>query len=323
MMEEKKYPISDSFDFSLVIEEMQKLPNAAMEKMHDSKKRPVELIENYLDTKIKNDSMLVRRLLRIYFSAYTNEPINGLLLSPTSEGKTYSTVEVSNVFPQEDVIAVGRISPTALIHDHGILVDLEGNPIQDKLDKLEKELFQAQKNNNKDEIWEIKQIQRNIMETARNMVDLTHKILLFLDNPKPDTYEMLKPILSHDKKEILYKTTKGDGSLKVKETIIRGWPATIICSAKNEAKNDVWAEIASREFIFSPNTDISKYKAANKLTSQKLGIPTLFTEKTNEKELTKFYVKQLIFSLKKLCNDGNNPVWNVFAEKMHELFPSN
>lgn len=321
--DEKKYKVSDSFDFSAVTEPFQKLVDTAMAKMKSSGKRPIELIEDYLNTKVKNDPLLVKQLLRIYFSAYTNEPINAGLLAPSSEGKTYATVEVAEIFPKEDVISIGRMSPTALIHAHGVLVDGNGDPLKERLEKLRLDIFNAEADKDKKSAIELKQIMIDMIETARTEVDLTHKILLFLDNPKPETYETLKPIMSHDKKEIIYRTTKSDGSLKVKETVIKGWPAVIVCSAKNEAQNEVWAEIVTREVILSPNTDITKYHAANKLTSQKMGLPSMFTINNDEKNIIKFYVEQLCSLLKRLSVDGNNAVFNLFAEKMADLFPHN
>ena len=115
MMKEKNRFTSESgFDLDFVIDKLQKIPNAAIKKMKSSGKRPITLIEDYLNTKIKNDPLLVRQLLIICLSAYTNEPINAGLLAPSSEGKTYATVEVSEIFPKEDVITVGRMSPMPL-----------------------------------------------------------------------------------------------------------------------------------------------------------------------------------------------------------------
>ena len=322
---EEKNLFSDpnvGFDLDFVVDKMNKLPDTAMAKMKSSGKRPIELIEDYLNSKIRNDPLIVKRLLRIYLSTYTDEPINAGLLAPSAEGKTYATVEAAEIFPKEDVIAIGRMSPTALINTHGILIDQEGNPIQPKLDQLRLDLFNAETDNEKKLIYEIKEHMKEILNTARTQVDLTHKILLFLDNPKPETYEVLKPIMSHDKKEIIYKTTKSDGSLSVKETVIKGWPVFVFCSAKNEAKNEVWAEIATREVILSPNTDVSKYHAANKLTSQKMGIPSILESNNNEKEIIKFYVEQLKSVLLNICKDGN-PVINPFNQHMADLFPHN
>jgi len=184
------------------------------------KGKPIEQIENYLNTRIKNDPILVKQILRIYLSAYTNNPINLALLAPSSDGKTYATVQVSSIFPEKDIISVGRLSPTALIHQHGVLVNEDGESIEEKLEALDPN----------DEDYKTKKTE--LFKNVKNMVDLKNKILIFLDNPNTQTYEMLKPIMSHDKKEIIYKTTKGDGSLNVKETIIRNWPVFIFCSAK-------------------------------------------------------------------------------------------
>jgi len=287
--------------------------------------RPLQQIENYLDTIVKKDPILVRQILRVCFSAYTNNPINLAVLAPTSEGKTYATVQVTNLFPSKDVIAVGRMSPTALIHQNGILIDENGEEIGERLDELFFEILNAKKEKDKELARELQVEEREIKSTAKNLVDLTGKILLFLDNPQPATYEMLKPILSHDKKEIQYKTTSTDGSLKVKETIIRGWPATIICSAKNEAKNEVWDEITSRFFMTSPNTDVTKYKAANYLTADKMGVPTwadnLYTD-NEQKKYCEFFIEKLKEGITKLCENGHNPIFNPYREKLVEIFPS-
>jgi len=323
MEKQNKFTNIEGFDLIFVVDELNKTPNAAMQKMKTTGKRPVELIENYLNTKIKNDPLLVKQLLRTYFSTYTNEPINAGLLAPSSEGKTYATVEVAEIFPKEDVISIGRMSPTVLIHTHGVLVDESGEPIKDKLEKIRLDIFNAEAEKDRKSAIVLKQILADMVATARTEVDLTYKILLFLDNPRPETYETLKPIMSHDKKEITYRTTKSDGSLNVKETVIKGWPAVIVCSAKNEAKNEVWSEIASREIILSPNTDVSKYHAANQLTSLKMGMPSMFTVNNDEERIIKFYVERLSYSLKKLSVNGNNAVFNPFSEKMADLFPHN
>lgn len=288
--------------------------------------RPIQQIEKYLDSIIKNDIVIVKQILRVCFSAYTNNPINLAILAPTSEGKTYSTVQITNLFPTKDVIAIGRMSPTALIHQNGVLVDENGNKIEERIDELFFEILKAKKNKEDKELCkELEDELRELKKNSKNLVDLTHKILLFLDSPQPNTYEMLKPILSHDKKEIIYKTTSSDGTLKVKETIIRGWPATIICSAKNEAKNDVWDEITSRFFMASPNIDIKKYKAANYLTADIMGVPTwadhLYTD-NEEKKYCEFFIGKLKETFIKLYSNNNNPIFNPYRKKLVEIFPS-
>ena len=279
---------------------------------------PITQIENYLNTQVKDDPRLVKQLLRVYFSAYTKNPRNMAILAPSSDGKTHATVQVSKIFPEKDFISVGRLSPTALIHQYGMMIDENGNNIEPKLKELEKLKNTSQ---NDEEINYAKETIQEMLKTAKNLVDLTNKVLLFLDNPSPQTYEVLKPILSHDKEEILYKTTKGDGSLKVKETIIRGWPATIVCSAKNEAKNEVWPEIETRFFMSSPNNTVTKYKKANQLTSQKMGLPSWSSDiydNSDDRKWCSLYINEIITQLK--CHKD---FWHPLYDIIDQFFPSN
>ena len=324
-MSEKKFSISDFSDLDEILKPFRDEANEAAERIAKYG-RPITQIEKYLNSKIKDDPILVKQLLRVFLSAYTNEPINVGVLAPSSEGKTYATVEISEIFPEKDIISIGRLSPTALIHSHGRLVDSDGESLEPRLERIRLQIAEAENEGHKKTVRELKQIMADMIDSARNEVDLTHKILLFLDNPKPETYEMLKPILSHDKKQILYKTTKSDGSLSVKDTVIKGWPAVIVCSAKNEAKNEVWEEIATRFFIVSPNTNVSKYYEANKLTSQKIGKPSWASSvyaNPRDKKFCRYYIYRLRDSLTALCKNGENPVFNPFADKLAELFPHN
>lgn len=283
----------------------------------------LDRIETYLNTKIKCDPDIVKQLLRIYLSAYTDNSITAFLIAPTSEGKTYSTVTVSDIFPTGDVIIIGRMSPTALIHQNGFLIDKDGFSIQNSIDLFDAKIIEVKSRAEKEEFERQKE---DLLRESHMCVDLKNKILIFIDNPHPETYEMLKPIMSHDKKEIVYKTTRGDGSLRVKETIIRNWPVFIFCSAKNEAKNEVWVEMKNRGLMLSPNTDVKKYEEANKLTGQKFGLPTWcksLYENSEDKERSKDQIKILKERLNQLCEDGNNPVINVFNGKISQLFPKN
>jgi len=285
---------------------------------------PLKQIENYLNTTIRKDPIIVKQLIRTYLSAYTNNPINIALLAPSSDGKTYATVEVSKIFPKGDVILVGRLSPTALIHQNGFLIDEEGNNIDGILEEIETRIITAKKESKKEDEEEAKQEKNNLIKSARKCVDLKNKILLFLDNPNPATYEMLKPIMSHDSKEITYITTKGDGSLNVKKSIIRNHPVFIFCSAKNEEKNEVWEEIKTRVFMSSPNSDIEKYEEANKLTAQKLSTPSWakkIWQNEEDEKWSRFFVEEIKERLNKLCKDDNNPIINPFNEIITEKFP--
>lgn len=259
----------------------------------------------------------------VFLSAYTNDPINLGIMADTSEGKTYAVIKVAEIFPKEDVIVVGRMSPTALIHQRGVLVDINGNQIEERLTELESCLSQEIKPEQKTLIkHEIKEL----LSTAKNLIDLNGKILVFLEPPPQQLWDVLKPILSHDKHEIEYKTTQTDGSLKVKESIIRGFPAVVFCSAKNEASNPIWKEIETRFDITSPNTDVKKYKEANKFTAQRLSIPGFarsMIENPNEEKLARESVMEIKERIQSFCKNTKKPIWNPFDRIIGESFPSN
>ena len=289
----------------------------------------IKQVEDYLNTQIKEDPTLVKQLVRTYLSTYTNNPINLAILAPSSDGKTHAVVETSKIFPKKDIMMIGRLSPTALIHQNGFLIDENGNNIDEQIEDLYQRIADAKTANsnkklNKELEKELAKELKDILKNARKCVDLSNKILLFLDNPNPQTYEMLKPIMSHDAREIEYNTTKGDGSLNVKKSVIRGWPVFIFCSAKNEDKNEVWEEIKTRVFMTSPNSDVKKYQEANKFTTLKFSRPTWAKElyqDEKEKETAKTLIQKFKERLTELCKDGNNPVINSFDQLIAEKFP--
>ena len=133
------------------------------------------------------------------------------------------------------------------------------NPIGDKLKDLHK-----QKNSTKDANLKIELNEEidKLHEGAKTLIDLRGKILVFLEPPQQQVWEILKPILSHDSEEIEYpfvnKTDK-EGH-ETKEVVVRGWPSCIFCSAKDESSWSIWPEIKSRCLITSPNMIPEKYK---------------------------------------------------------------
>jgi hypothetical protein len=103
------------------------------------------------------------------------------------------------------------------------------------------------------------------------LIDLSAKLFVFLEPPHPETWNILKPILSHDKYEIEHPyvyQVEGKG-FKVKKIVTRGWPACIFCSAKNESKWPEWPEVQSRFLITSPNMIKKKYSEGIKLSAQR------------------------------------------------------
>jgi hypothetical protein len=309
--------LQDSVD--LILECVNKAEKKAQERKLS--RRAIEQVEGYLNTVVADDLPLIRKILRTALSAYSNDPINLAILAPTSEGKTFTAVKVLELFPKDDVIFVGGMSPTALVHDRGTLVDSDNKPLEEKLTVLRSESSQENDEAKKNKIK--KQI-RELYEQSKKLIDLSNKILLFLDTPNDDLWNRLKPILSHDKKEIEFRITVGKNrGFQTSHIVIRGWPSCIFCSANNRHSSN-WSEIETRFVVSSPNMTLSKYKNANKLTGRRKGLPTFaygMITNTDDEKWSKYNIEELKSKIQKFSKSAN-PIWNPFHEIISEAFPS-
>ena len=154
-------------------------------------------------------------------SAYTEDSqFNISFNAPSSTGKSYIPTEIARLFPQKDVIEIGYCSPTAFFHDVG----------------------------------------QYVKERQGYVVDLSRKILIFLDQPHTQLLERLRPVLSHDKKEINLKITDKSQKfgLKTKNVLLRGFPAVIFCTAGLKIDE----QEATRFLLLSPETNQEKIRDA-------------------------------------------------------------
>ncbi len=179
-----------------------------------------ELLE-VLGLTIKQDKENKLITFLCQLSAYTeNSQFNISFNAPSSTGKSYLPLEIASLFPPEDVKAIGYCSPTAFFHDVSVY------------DKEQKTLI----------------------------ADLSRQILIFLDQPHTLLLQHLRPLLSHDKKEISIKITdktKGIG-LRTKNIIIRGFPAVIFCSAGLRLDE----QETTRFLLLSPEVNQEKIRQA-------------------------------------------------------------
>ena len=93
-------------------------------------------------------------------------------------------------------------------------------------------------------------------ENGKMYVSLRNKILVFLESPRKETLDMLKPILSHDRTEIEYKIAdkNSSGKLQTKSVIIEGWPSTIFCTTDLR----VLEELSTRSLLTTPESTQEK-----------------------------------------------------------------
>jgi 5S rRNA maturation endonuclease (ribonuclease M5) len=156
---------------------------------------PIKLSDlvDILGVTIKKDDTNKIITFLCQLSAYTEESqFNVSFNAPSSTGKSYIPLEISALFPDEDLKIIGYSSPTAFYHDG------EVDP-----------------------------------KTGIVKIDLSRKILIFLDQPKPDLLERLRPLLSHDQKVMNAKITDRtkNVSSRTKNVAIKGFPSVVFCSA--------------------------------------------------------------------------------------------
>ncbi|MEM6806611.1 MAG: hypothetical protein AAF696_34745 [Bacteroidota bacterium] len=173
-----------------------------------------------LDLTIKKDEDNKLIAFLCMLSAYTeNNPFNISFNAPSSSGKSYIPLEVSKLFPSEDVIKLGNCSPTAFFHEQG------------EYDKEKNEI----------------------------LIDLSRKILIFTDMPNHGLLARLRPLLSHDEKEMISKITdkQKKGGLRTKTVRLRGFPSVVFCTAKMNPDE----QEATRFLMLSPEVNEVKVKA--------------------------------------------------------------
>lgn len=196
-----------------------------------------KLIET-LGLTIKHDTENKLATFLCQLSAYTeNAQFNISYNAPSSTGKSYIPTEIARLFPSGDVMEIAYCSPTAFFHDVG-QYDQEQNGY---------------------------------------LVDLSNKILIFLDQPHNDLLARLRPMLSHDKKEIAIKITdktqrKGT---KTKNIMLRGYPAVIFCTAGLRIDE----QEATRFLLLSPEVNQDKIQQ---------GISATILKESNNESFTKW-----------------------------------
>jgi hypothetical protein len=277
---------------------------------------PLDYTVRIIQRTVKGEDNNIRIILYAGLSSYTFNPISIVIRAPTSEGKTHLVVKTISSFPKRDVMFIGSMSPKVLIRQVGTLVDQDNVPLQPRINELKRSIRIAKAEENemfKELRLQIKRKQKGLQDidrtgrpiidlepetyedcrtgetleeledqlqklydNSRYIIDLHGKILIFLESPHPDVWNILKPILSHDNWEIEHPHV--DTDLKTKNVVTRGWPVCFFCTAKDESRWEIWPEIQSRFIIVSPNMSKEKYEAANVLTLQKLGLPSYVQE---------------------------------------------
>ena len=195
-----------------------------------------EMLLDTLGLTIKYDAENKLATFLCELSAYTESAqFNISYNAPSSTGKSFIPTEIARLFPKDDVLAVAYCSPTAFFHDAG------------QYDK----------------------------EKNSYLVDLSHKILIFLDQPHSLLLQHLRPLLSHDEKELVIKITDKTQKFgnKTKNITLRGFPSVIFCTAGLKIDE----QEATRFLLLSPEVSQDKIQQGISATIRKEADSESFT----------------------------------------------
>ncbi|MBI2356435.1 toprim domain-containing protein, partial [Candidatus Dojkabacteria bacterium] len=150
-------------------------------------------LADVLDLTIKEDKVNKILAFLCFLSMYTeNSQFNIIFNGPSSSGKTYIPLEIAKLFPEEDVIDLGKVTNQAFFYEQG------------EYDQ----------------------------ETNSMIIDYSRKTLLFMDQPNTEVISKIRPLLSHDKKVITNKMTDSNlkYGTKTKTAKIVGFCSVVFCT---------------------------------------------------------------------------------------------
>jgi hypothetical protein len=255
-----------------------------------------------IDRTVKKDKHIVKIKLHTDLSTLVkdengkSESLNLNLKGPSSVGKSHTVVQISSYLPPENFILIGKQSPKVLTHEHGIPMtctrDGIYDPENDKPFNLEPPMPPNRYDGYRDEKDFSEAVTRYRLSRiawdknkrkSYHWLNLDFKIMVFLESVNPETFEMLKAIMSHDCNRLVYKFVDEKGNNHV--TLIEGAPAFVFCSL-DKSYNE---ENVTRNITATPEISPEKINDANKLTNERLSNPWGFSDEKIETKLFKKY----------------------------------
>lgn len=198
-------------------------------------------LQSILDLTIKYDNENKVLVFLAMLSAYTeSDQLNVFINARSSSGKTYIVNEVAELFPKTDIRKYMRVTPTAFYYDEQAMTQDESGEV---------------------------------------MLDLSRKILLFMDQVDSKLQATIRPLLSHDGKKTHFKLTNRSNSGKnaAVNGYILGYPATIFCSANMYMDE----QEQTRAIILSPEITQEKIEAGLNFYSERSSNPDEFKRSIN------------------------------------------
>ncbi|NVM56926.1 MAG: hypothetical protein HWN51_02235 [Desulfobacterales bacterium] len=175
----------------------------------------------------------------------------------------------------------------------------------------------------------------DLVKNSKYLVNMENKILIFLEAPQLETWEKIRPILSHDVYEISYKFTDrtSRGQLKTLHVVIRGWPAAVYLKAGRGREDIIWPQIQSRFTTISPRMSAEKYRAAVEFSAMVKGLPSVvFESKIGAREFERAEriirtIRHRLLDIKYKARKASksfapNTFWIPFHKEIGEEFPA-
>lgn len=239
-----------------------------------------------LGSTIRRDEASKLILFAAGLLTFTEEDqVNILLSSESAAGKSYNALEVAAYFPKDCVRIIAGASPTAFFHDQG------------KWDSERKLLI----------------------------VDLRGKLLIFLDNPHYTLLEKLRPLLSHDQRELLYKITdkSKQGALRTKNVLLQGFPSVVFCAASLSLDD----QERTRVFILSPETEQEKLEESVRLTIARIGNREVFQKRVESNPLRRWLKSRVVeiqkSGVKNVIIEDHDAIYEQFRNSHPRFAPRN
>ncbi len=239
----------------------------------------------------------------VELSAYSDDSqLNQKNASESSTGKSYLPLEIALLFPPADIKWAAYASPTSFFHDYATK-DVEEKEVEEK------------------DAQGLPILAKRKVVTYR--IDLERKILIFLDMPHDELLKKLRPLLSHDKKELEYFITdkSGKGELRTKHIIMRGFPAVIFCTGFLTAED----QEATRLLVLSPEISNDKIREAIVLRAFREGDKEGFEKWLAEDERRKYLMQRIReirdLDVKRIQVPGHADIAEAFIRSKTKMSP--
>lgn len=259
-------------------------------------------LDDVLSKTIYEDKETKTILFLTSLLTFTDEEQRNIVLTGESSiGKTHNLTEVLWFFRNTEgqnsngIIEISEASPRSFIHQaNTITVDERTlQPI---------DMSKKPKQGNPKEVWDE---WYDLMRNSAYFLDLSNKIVVFLDIPNFKLLESLRSLLSHDRKICKYLITdkNSKGMNKTKTVLIQGYFTALFASAYSTIED----QETSRNFLLSPTDNLDKIRHAINLQGRKKTDPDF--KQWYESEPCRLALKNRISIIK------NEKIKNVLFKK--------